>query len=98
MVPIYSVPIPGWATVVPEGSIILSVVRHGQTIFVQNRSTGELQWHVNTFLPTNVFKDDTAVHALLYCDCKQNHVLGLFDMTSMEDGGIAEDEILRRDT
>lgn len=82
--------------IVPEGAIILSLVRHGKTLFVQNRSTGELQWHVSTFIPASMFKDDTAVHALLYCDCKQNHVLGLFDMTRVEGGGIAEEGVLQR--
>lgn len=82
--------------IVPEGSIMLSVVRQGQTIYVQNRSTGELQWHVSTFLPANAFKRDTVVHALLYCDIKKNHVLGLFDMTRMEEGEIIDDGILQR--
>jgi hypothetical protein len=82
--------------IIPEGSIMISVVRQGDTLYIQKTSAGVSTWHVNVLLHSHSFPEDSIVHAMLYADKCQNYTLGIFDMSRLNSRFLHEHAPLQR--
>ena len=82
---------------VPEGSIMLTIVSENGSIFIQHKHEQEVKWHMASALMQNFsLPPDIIFHVLLYID-KFNHVvLGMYDMSRVNGVSTKEKTCLQR--